>query len=177
MLSGEKVSLRPFEENDIENTVKWLNDIEHGVLIDRVLPTTIHERKEWFYNISKDKTASSFAIVLTENTSHIGNCGLINIDCRSRRGQIWIYLHDQYIGQGLGKEAITLILKYAFHYLNLNRIYLYVVSTNLSAITFYERCGFKNEGTFRQHVFLKNKYEDAIWFGILKEDFDLLEKI
>jgi RimJ/RimL family protein N-acetyltransferase len=175
MLSGQKVSLRPFEETDIENTVKWLNDIEFGILIDRILPTTIHQRKEWFYSISKDKTAITFAIDLNENTVHIGNCGLINIDCRSRRGQIWIYLSDQYIGQGLGKEAITLLLKYAFHYLNLNRVYLYVVSTNLRATKFYERCGFKNEGIFRQHVFLNNQYVDAIWFGILKEDFDLLK--
>jgi RimJ/RimL family protein N-acetyltransferase len=175
MLSGEKVSLRPFEEADIENTVKWLNNIEHAVLIDRVLPATIHERKEWFYTISKDKTAVTFAIVLNKNSTHIGNCGLINIDSRSRRGQLWIYLDKQFIGKGLGKEAITLLLKYAFQYLNLNRIYLYVVSTNLRATKFYERCGFKREGTFRQHVFLKNKYEDAIWFGILKEDFNLSE--
>lgn len=175
MLSGKKVSLRPFEETDIENTVKWLNDIEYSILIDRVLPTTIHERKEWFYNISKDKTAITFAIILPENTIHIGNCGLININCRSRRSQIWIYLDNQYIGKGFGKEAITLLLKYAFHYLNLNRIYLYVVSTNPRAVRFYEKCGFKIEGTFRQHVFLKNKYEDAIWFGILKEEFDLLK--
>jgi diamine N-acetyltransferase len=175
MLIGGKVTLRSFEENDIENTVKWLNDLEYGILIDRVLPTTIHERKEWFYAISKDKTAITFAVTLSENNTHIGNCGLINLDCRSRRGQIWIYLNDQHIGEGLGKEAIYLILEYAFHYLNLNRIYLYVVSTNVRAIKFYERCSFKNEGTFRQHIFLKNQYVDAIWFGILKEDFELLK--
>jgi RimJ/RimL family protein N-acetyltransferase len=172
MLSGKKVILRPFEESDIENTVKWLNDLEFGVLIDRIKPTSIQERRDWYNTISKDHSAVVFAINLTEKNHHIGNCGLFNIDCRSRRGQIWIYLDKKYTGQGLGKEVINLILEYGFHYLNLNRIYLYVVSTNERAKKFYERCGFQYEGTSRQHIYLKNRYVDAIWFGILKEEFD-----
>jgi RimJ/RimL family protein N-acetyltransferase len=172
MLSGKKISLRPFEEKDIEKTVKWLNDIDYAILIDRVLPATIPERKEWFYTISKDKSAVTFAVVLSENGTHIGNCGLINIDNRSRRGQLWIYLDEQFTGHGMGKAAIELILKYAFHYLNLHRVFLYVVSTNLRAKKFYEKCGFTSEGIFREHVFLKNRYEDAIWLGMLKQEFD-----
>jgi len=172
MLQGKKISLRPFEERDIENTVKWLNNIEFRSLIDRVLPTTIQERKEWFCSISKDKTAVTFAIYLNENNIHIGNCGLINIDCRSHRGQLWIYLDMSYIGKRLGKESINLILNYAFYSLNLNRIYLYVVSTNVRALKFYEKCGFKNEGKFRQHIYLNNEYCDAIWMGILKTEYD-----
>ncbi|KAF5083718.1 Acetyltransferase (GNAT) domain protein [anaerobic digester metagenome] len=176
MLFGEKISIQPFDEKYLENTVKWLNNLEFGALIDRIQPSTIHERKEWFNRISNDKTACTFAIILNEGSNHIGNCGLINIDCRSRRSQFWIYLDEKYTDQGFGKESIKLILQYAFHYLNLNRIYLYVVSTNTRAANFYERCGFEKEGIFRQHVFLKNRYVDAIWFGILKDNFDLLPK-
>jgi RimJ/RimL family protein N-acetyltransferase len=171
MLNGKKLSLRPFDEHDIENTVKWLNNIEFGVLIDRVHPTTVQERKDWFSAISKDKTALTFAIVLNESNNHIGNLGLINIDYRSRRGQLWIYLENQNTGKGLGIEALDLILEYAFQYLNLNRVFLYVVSTNVRALSFYKKCGFKVEGTFRQHIYLKNKYIDAIWLGILKEEY------
>lgn len=171
MLWGEKIYLRPFEEYDIENTVKWLNNVELGAFIDRVVPTTIHDRKEWFHAISRDKTAVTFAIALTEDNRHIGNCGLINIDNRSRRGQFWIYLSNQYIGQGFGKEVMKLILDYAFQSLNLNRVYLYVVSTNIRALKFYQKMGFEIEGTFREHVYLKGNYVDAIWLGILKKDY------
>ena len=171
MLQGEKIFLRPFEESDIENTVKWLNNVELGALIDRVVPTTVKERKEWFHAISRDKTAVTFAIDLTENNKHIGNCGLIYIDTRSRRAQFWIYLIDKYTGQGLGKDVVKLILDYAFQSLNLNRVYLYVVSTNTRALKFYQKIGFKIEGTFRQHIYLKGNYVDAIWLGILKNDY------
>jgi len=171
MLRGNKVYLRPFEEDDIKNTVKWLNSIELGALIDRVIPSTMHEREEWFHAISRDKTAVTFAIALAKNDHHIGNCGLMNIDNRSRRAQFWIYLADGYTGHGFGNEAMKLILDYAFQSLNLNRIYLYVVSTNIHALQFYQKIGFKIEGTFREHVYLKGRYEDAIWLGILKNDY------
>jgi RimJ/RimL family protein N-acetyltransferase len=74
-------------------------------------------------------------------------------------------------GKGYGFEASILILKYAFHELNLNRIFLTVREDNINAIKLYKKVGFKEEGLLRQQVYNNNKYINMIIMSILKDEF------
>ena len=59
-------------------------------------------------------------------------------------------------------------LKWLFQTLDIHRVTIECYSTNLRAIRFYKKVGFKQEGILREAVLIDGKYYDIISFGILK---------
>ena len=83
------------------------------------------------------------------------------------KGELFIYLHDEYQNLGLGaalmKEAIRLA-----HARGLHRIELTVVADNYRAIRLYEKVGFQSEGLKRENYRgADGRYHDEIIMGIL----------
>jgi RimJ/RimL family protein N-acetyltransferase len=171
MLKGKSVVLKPLEEKNLADTLEWVNNLDIAISINRILPVTSLEHKEWYERLVKDKTQVVFAIERKKDKMHIGNCGLKNIDTRSHKAEMWIYLGEEYTGKKLGDEIVKLLVGYGFDFLNLNRIYLYLLENNLRAKKLYERIGFRIEGKFLQDAFIAGKYHDTIWMGLLRSDY------
>lgn len=74
-------------------------------------------------------------------------------------------------GKGYGREALQLLLDYAFLELNLHRVSLRVFSFNEKAIRLYERLGFKDEGRSRQSLYRDGRWHDICHMGILQEEY------
>ena len=55
--------------------------------------------------------------------------------------------------------------------MNLNRIELGVLGSNISGLKLYEKVGFKREGVKRQSIYKNGKFVDVIMMAILKEEF------
>lgn len=66
---------------------------------------------------------------------------------------------------------MQLILKYAFHELNLFRVGLNVTEYNNQAIRAYEKVGFKVEGSMRAAVLRDGYKYDRIIMGILYDEW------
>ena len=62
--------------------------------------------------------------------------------------------------KGYGVEALNLLIRYGFDYLNLNNIMLSVYSFNENAINCYKKVGFKEFGRRRGAVMIKNERFD-----------------
>jgi RimJ/RimL family protein N-acetyltransferase len=77
-----------------------------------------------------------------------------------------------YWGQGYGREAVSLLLGYAFRLRNMRRVYLSVNGTNERAIRAYRACGFVEEGRLRQHVWSNGQYIDLVYMGALREEWE-----
>jgi RimJ/RimL family protein N-acetyltransferase len=75
-------------------------------------------------------------------------------------------------GQGYGREAIGLALRFAFHELNLQRVQLTVFSYNTGAIAIYERLGFVHEGTFREFLERDGQRHDMLLYGLLRREWE-----
>lgn len=74
-------------------------------------------------------------------------------------------------GKGIGKAAMALILEYAFHELNLHRVFLQVFSFNERAIRLYEKMGFVNEGRQRHALYRGGDWHDIIMMSMLKHEY------
>ncbi|MFQ5953189.1 MAG: GNAT family N-acetyltransferase [Candidatus Omnitrophota bacterium] len=169
-----KVKLVAFERCHVPKTVEWVNDAEMIKLIDRSSePVTIEGCYKWCDNILEDKTKKMFAITTGDSGVHIGNCGLFEIDNRSRKAKLWIYIGDKEMWhKGLGREALEQLIAYGFENLDLNKIYLYVVEDNERAQKLYKSAGFSKEGVFRKDTFLEGRFKDAVYYGLLKNEFN-----
>ncbi len=81
----------------------------------------------------------------------VGSVRLYTVDHTDKRAALAIGFEDSSrLGQGLGSEAIKLVLKYAFDTMKLHRISPRVIAYDSRAIRAYEKCGFVREGVERE---------------------------
>jgi RimJ/RimL family protein N-acetyltransferase len=75
------------------------------------------------------------------------------------------------LGQGLGREAISLVLGHAFGPMGLHRISVRVLAYNTRAISAYEKCGFVREGIEREAACVGGVWFDDVIMGVLAHEF------
>lgn len=132
-------------------------------------PVGAAEHRAWFDSVQQRTDVSIFGIRLAESDELIGSCQLSSIHhtYRSAELQIRIGPPDRR-GQGLGREAIDLLLQYAFDDLNLHRVQLHVLATNTVAIRLYRDIGFVTEGTLRDAAYVGGAYVDIVVMSLLE---------
>lgn len=171
-LVGEKVYLSPINIEDAEKYTYWFSDFTStDGMGNSCKVKNIETSKEWFERNSKEDNYV-FSIVNLENDELVGNCKFFDINNISRICSIGIVIGEEKDrNKGYGKEAIYLMLDYAFNYLNINNVMLQVKSFNERAIACYKGVGFKEIGRRRKSYFLNGKYYDDIYMDILAEEF------
>lgn len=75
-------------------------------------------------------------------------------------------------GKGYGSDAIQLMLRYAFHELNLYRVGLTTIGYNTRAARAFEKCGFKPEGVSRKMIHRDGQRFDVLHFGLLRHEWE-----
>ena len=168
-----RVCLQVIETSDLEKIYTWKNDFElSNLIMSHPLPFSNHQIHEWFERNQDDRNQVLFGIYFVENHQIVGIIRLMFIDWISSNAELGIYIGDAEMrNKGIGKEAIQLILKYAFKQLNLSRIYLRVLESSNSTIRLYQGLGFIPEGNLRQHYWVNGKYENVLIFGMLRSEY------
>ena len=83
---------------------------------------------------------------------------------------VWIYLDKRCWNKGYGKEAVLLLLEFAFKSLNLNKVYLDVGAFNQKAVNIYKSLGFEKDGILRQDVYMNGQYIDVIRMSAIESE-------
>ncbi len=175
MILGSKTCLRALEQGDLPHFVRWINDPDTRRFMMMRYPLSMTEEENWWEGFLTRKNDHIFAIEASDGT-YIGNIGLHGIEQENRRAVLGIIIGEKaYWGQGYGSDAIRAMLRWAFQYLNLNRVSLTVYGYNKRAIRCYEKCGFRHEGVMRRARFVDGRYYDELLMGILREE--LLEEV
>jgi RimJ/RimL family protein N-acetyltransferase len=173
VLKGERVSLRAIEEGDYPEITAFLNNLAVHVLADDEAPVPKSQaqvRSEFADLLKKPEELVCFAIEV--DGVLVGTCSVHQFDFTAHRCAIGISIDkSDYWGRGYGREAISLLLDYAFRHRNFHRVWLTVRSDNIRAIHTYEKCGFVTEGVLRDHIWSDGSYRDWILMGILRREW------
>lgn len=170
MFTGKRASLRPFEWEDAEKYRQWVNDAAVISLVDRVLPVTAEEHRRWYESIISHRQAAIFAVEAIPEKQFVGCVWLYDIDCRHRHAELRILVGDkQYWGKGIGQDAISILVQFAFKNLNLHKVYAYVLTTNERALKTFRKVGFIREGVLKQERYVNGKFVDVVRFGCVRK--------
>jgi len=173
MLESKRIKLRLLEPDDMKQIVEWRNTEQSYNSFLSFVPLNLDRQMKWYNSQVYDFTQSNFAVIHKDTGLMIGMIGIYDIDNASRKcewGRILIG-HPEFLNQGYGREAIEVVLEYAFDYLNMNRVQCTCIGSNRKVITLYKSIGFTEEGTFRDYVFKNNKYDNVVLFSILKKEY------
>lgn len=130
-------------------------------------------KKSW--ELFENGSARHYAITDDEDT-YLGTISLKDIDLESKKAEYAISLREMAKGTGVSVLATKRLLEIAFKELNLNRVYLYVLTDNERAIRLYQKCGFVYEGTLRDHIYIDGKFKSLACYGILRDEYMKVEK-
>jgi RimJ/RimL family protein N-acetyltransferase len=169
---GQKVLLRALKRSDLERQWEFENDPELWYWDGGIpKPSSLEILMADFEKIANNKDSVEFSIEAEDK--YIGHCSLHSFDEVGRNCQLSVEIGDKnYQGRGYGREAVRLLLDYAFVHRNLNRVYLYTHSENERAIRAYQACGFVEEGRMRQQAWIRGHFVDTLIMGILKSDYE-----
>lgn len=171
MLKGKLVGLRVMEKDDLK-TLYTL-----GSNVDLVQYGNGQWEAEplaaWEKHFEKDLEREDFSsFVIDAEGVVIGGVGLHHKNRRESSTQFGIGIyHPDYVGKGYGRDAITLLLDWAFYDQNWRRVWLEALGVNERALRAYRALGFTEEGRLRQHAFFRGEYVDVIQMGMLRDEW------
>lgn len=177
LLAGERVALGPLRRDLVPLYTSWDNDAELCALRGNPLVPRTPEQVERRLFDDTPETTVLFTVYETVIESKapraIGMAMLMRVDRIHRTAELGIFLgaRDAW-NVGLGTEATTLVLDYAFQALGLHAVYLRVIADNARAIKAYERAGFKKIGVQRQSCRVGQEVHDDLYMDILASEFE-----
>lgn len=169
-LKGEQIYLRVLEEADAtDHYLKWLNDYEVMKFTEsRLKPHTIESLKNDIRNMNNDNNIT-FAMVEKDGNKHIGNIKLGNINWVHRYADIGLVIGEKdFWGKGIAKEAIGLVVDYAFKIINLRKITAGIYVNNVGSLKTFQKSGFKQAYIEKEKYFFEGKYIDSITLEIFR---------
>lgn len=171
---GDKIRLRPLQEDDLPRLAAWWNDPAWMVLQQAaVFPTPEASTVEMFRNWSRNDNPRGFSYSIEEIESGklLGHVAVWGVDPVVRAGTLGIMIGGEFVEHGFGTDTMRVVLRYAFEELGLNKIELNVWEFNTRALRTYERVGFVVEGTRRAAAFHAGKFWSQIHMGILRSEY------
>jgi [ribosomal protein S5]-alanine N-acetyltransferase len=106
----------------------------------------------------------------------IGTCTLTHFSATHQRAEIGFALRQTRWRQGLGTEALTTALDFAFGGLGLHRIEADVDPRNERSLRLLERLGFRREGHLRERYFMNGERQDAVMMAVLSDEWKSRER-
>jgi RimJ/RimL family protein N-acetyltransferase len=182
LLEGKRVRLRSFELSDLDEIMRYWNNLELRRFLGGVDrgPMTFSEEEEWIrstWKLRQERKAFTFAIETVDDTKLVGGTGLFKLDWTSRSAEAGISIYNpEHWGKGYGTESMNLILGFGFRDLNLNRVGLEVFDFNERARKCYLKVGFKEGGRKRKARFINGQYHDSILMDILADEWLIKNK-
>lgn len=175
MYEGEKVALRSIELTDLDTIMEYWNDITLRRELGPVVPHSRKEREDWIKATwTKRRTGEAFvfAIENIKTKKLVGHCGLKNVTTINRTASVSIAIYgENNRGKGYGTDAMKVLLRIGFDYLNLHRIGLNVFDTNPGAIHVYQKVGFTKTGMNRHTDYVEGKYVNDVQMDILEDEW------
>jgi [ribosomal protein S5]-alanine N-acetyltransferase len=172
IIKTERLLLRQFIENDIENVFKGLSHPDiikyYGVSYSTLEET--REQMKFFTDLEENGTGIWWAVCSLNNGTFYGAGGLNNLIKEHKKAEIGFWLLTDFWGQGIMTEAIPLICKYGFEKLALHRIEGFVEPENLNSKKALDKLGFKHEGTMRDCEIKNGRFISLDIYAILNKE-------
>jgi ribosomal-protein-serine acetyltransferase len=183
--TSERLLLRRYQPSDSAMYYHMLrNNWEH---LYEFLPSFLinvrgeEDIKTWFERQSAEWNALNlfiFGVWEKGNGVYVGESYLANPDWDVPRIEVGYFLVKEFTGNGYATESANATIRYAFEQMKVLRIDLRCAADNAGSIQVAKRCGFTQEGCFRQHHRKKDgTLVDMLWYGLLLAEWQNMQNL
>ena len=175
VITTERVVLRWISEDDIDGLYEVFSDPQ----VMRYWSTVPLPNREAAADLQREIAAGNenntmlkWGLALRESNSVIGTTTLFNLNLDNGRAEIGYAMGRAHWGKGYMNEALRALVSHAFDVMNLRRLEADVDPRNAASIRTLERLGFQREGFLRERWHVNNEIQDAIFYGLLRREWE-----
>lgn len=170
-LKGENIYLRALEPEDLEFVYQIENDESIWEISNTQTPYSRFLIRQYLENAHQDIYEAKqlrLAICLNSKQKAVGLIDLFDFDPKNHRAGIGILIQNvENRSLGIGSEALSLLIKYAFHQLQLHQLYANIGTENEASLKLFAKYGFKEVGIKKEWNLVNGQYKDEALFQLL----------
>lgn len=173
-LAGDRVRLRPPHADDIDGLYAMYSDPAVMRYWSRPPMTRRAEAEAQLARYAEGfatRSGLTWAITAGDDDRLVGTCALFHVEPMHRRAELGYALRADHWGRGLAREAVALLLAWAFGALGLHRVEADIDPRNLASRSLLLRLGFRSEGLLRERYLVGDEVSDTEWFGLLAREW------
>lgn len=174
-LKGQSIYLRALEPEDLEFVYAIENDESIWKVSNTQTPYSRFLIRQYLENAQQDiYEAKQLRLAICQNNdfSAIGLIDLFDYDPRNNRAGIGILIQNNVNrGQGIGSEALQLLISYAFTHLNLNQLYANIDAENEASLKLFTNFEFQLIGIKKQWNLVNGNYTDESLYQLINQSF------
>ncbi len=162
------VSLRSFNDKDIEDLVEYLNDSDVTRYLTSKIPQPYTlEDAEWWISAGS-KAGIVRAIVADGN--FVGCIGVAEGEFENERSaEIGYWLAKAYWGRGIATTSVLEMTNYVFSNTDIIRLFAPVFSPNGGSMRVLEKSGYQLEAILKKAIYKNDTYYDSHVFAKLNQ--------
>jgi RimJ/RimL family protein N-acetyltransferase len=176
MIVGKRVTLRPFQPEDVPTLRAWHDDADvMRYWGDRhpILPAHSFEADIAPNGRFTQFDENGYFGICDESGRLIGRIDYEGFRLPERAAELSILIGEKDAwSKGYGSEAITLLLEWLFNDRGAHRVWLEVFPENTRAQRAYEKVGFVREGTLRETWLVDGRWHDEHVYSMLRREYN-----
>jgi len=172
---GEDVTLRMLEREDLDIWQRGAADPELRHLTGNASARSRDQLEETF----EDENATVFLVCLDDEgdpgpveMDTLRRVGLVSLREWGRNPRLGIWLVPGVHGEGYGREALSLLVDYAFRVYDRPAVRAKAFEHNDASRGLLEAFGFQQEGRLRKDAFIDGEYRDGLMYGLLRSEWE-----
>jgi RimJ/RimL family protein N-acetyltransferase len=173
---SDAVQIRRARDGDADFLLELILDAETRPFLG--LPGEL-TRDDLLEEIARsDREPEAFGrFVIESGGERVGSVGFRLVNERNRIAEAGRFaIHPSHRGRGIGDEAARLFQRHLLVDLDVHRIELQIYGFNERAIAQAARVGYVREGVKRKAYLKNGEWQDAVLFGLVREDLDGIER-
>jgi diamine N-acetyltransferase len=171
-LTGHTIYLRALEPEDLDFIYALENNETVWEVSNTQTPYSRFLIRQYLENAHQDIYEAKqlrLAICLNDTGETIGLIDIFDFDPKNNRAGVGLvianYEHRQ---QGIGSEALSLVVKYAFQQLQLHQLFANIGSDNEISLQLFTKFGFQKIGIKKDWNRVNNIFKDEILFQLIQ---------
>ncbi|MCL7762844.1 GNAT family N-acetyltransferase [Polaribacter sp. Z014] len=171
-LTGKKITLRALEPEDLDFLYQIENNESFWEISHTQTPFSKFILKQYLENAHLDIYEAKQLRLLIEDTStkrQVGMIDLFDYNPMHKRAGIGILIHPKFQKQGLATEALSLLIQYAFSYLNVHQLYANITADNSKSLSLFKKHNFQKVGIKKDWILSEGKFKDEVLFQLIKD--------
>lgn len=172
-LQGQNIYLRALEPEDLEFIYAIENDENIWEISNTITPYSKFLIRQYLENAHQDIYEAKqlrLAICKKDSSETIGLIDLFDFDAKNKRAGVGIIIQNEIDrNSGFGKEALELMINYAFGQLQLHQLFANIGTDNKASLALFTTFGFEKIGIKKDWNFTNNKFHDEAVFQLIKK--------
>jgi diamine N-acetyltransferase len=170
-LKGDTIYLRALEPEDLAFIHTIENDETIWEISNTQTPYSKYLIKQYLEQAHKDifEVKQLRLVISNYDDEALGMIDLFDFDFKNQRAGVGILVKEpKNRHQGIGSEALKLLINYSFLHLDLHQLYCNISETNADSIQLFEKHGFVRIGLKLDWVYNHGLFSNEYFYQLIK---------